>query len=199
MQKEFVEPVSIRTLETGLLGGDLTKDLYKTWLHASGVLNNDFIPHIPFLIQLAPHAETGDVPKILRVGQRSLMKENFGDEWLHETEQKTNEAYSDIDENFRGFVAQGYHDLIKTREPVLDVISAKCQLPGSGRTIWEKYTRLLLPIELNMGYWMIICAAERFDRVGSFAQQDQSTPLYHFLQTKQLPVSQPAAPPIAAR
>ena len=194
MGKEFVNPVSIDQLETGLVG-DLTRTFYKVWLDTSGRISDAYIPYFPHLLMLKAELVEGDVPPILNVGQETLMSEVFGAQWI---EDRRDRVHREIDPAFRSFVADGYRRATLERTPQLDIISSTIPSP-TGREDLHQYSRLIVPLQLKKGFWVLLSAAEDFTAPAGAVRRDRKGRSGSAPHTIPLPGSPEAVEPIAMR
>lgn len=149
------------------------------WERAGGKMTDDFFPYLEYLVQFKGDYVLEDTPEIIYSGSKTLAAKVLGDKWNGSSE----EINSDLDLQFRSYVAEGYRAAVSDRQPVLDVISSDLRVSET-ECVWVTYSRLIFPMYLKTGKVLLASLALPLQPIEIIGMQDLPDPQGNFPHTK---------------
>lgn len=142
----FVERFNWQDIERSA-GDDVAAFMLKTWLRSKGMVDEELLPITPQLIIMGQPRDLEKPPAILLCGNDALASKFFGADWSGNPRL----ALEMMNDNYKSLVAEAYHDVENSNEPVFDLVSTELD------NFALRYQRLILPFTTHTGLRFQYC------------------------------------------
>ena len=152
LEMQHQEALSFDKLERGVYG-PLLQSLMRTYQRSDGAGIQQYEHYIPFGALCAPTAPAGRPPRLLHVGENSMLANHYGRKWLADPT-KWNVA---VDPNLERVAAFGYEEPIAGEPSIYELsVSHENSRFGAYDCI---YRRLCFPLAVTDGLNLIFQAS----------------------------------------